>query len=88
MPGRFGLRRREFIQMSAFAAAVLAGTRVEAAPRIAAARIDALIARMTLAEKLGQLAQARGERNDTGPYVPAGSEDDVRAGRVGSFLSV
>ena len=88
MPGRSGLRRREFIRMGAFAAAVLAGARGEAAPRIAAARIDALIARMTLAEKLGQLVQARGERNDTGPYVPAGSEADVRAGRVGSFLSV
>ena len=88
VPGRSGLRRREFIRMGAFAAAVLAGARGEAAPRIAAARIDALIARMTLAEKLGQLVQARGERNDTGPYVPAGSEADVRAGRVGSFLSV
>ena len=58
------------------------------APRIAAADVDALLARMTLDEKLGQLAQARGERNDTGPFVPAGSEADVSAGRVGSFLSV
>lgn len=82
------LSRRYFLQASAVAAAVLAGTGAKAASRIAAAGIDALIARMTLAEKLGQLVQARGERNDTGPYVPAGSEADVRAARVGSFLSV
>ena len=83
-----GPGRRYFLQASAAAAAVLAGTGAKASPRIAAAGIDALIARMTLAEKLGQLVQARGERNDTGPYVPAGSEADVRASRVGSFLSV
>jgi beta-glucosidase len=50
-------------------------------------KVDALLSRMTLEEKLGQLVMARGERNSTGPYVPAGSREDVRAGRVGSFLS-
>ncbi len=83
-----GLNRREFLGAGALAAAVLASAGAKAAERITAVDIDALLARMTLAEKLGQLAQARGERNDTGPYVPAGSEADVRAGRIGSFLSV
>ncbi len=80
--------RRDFLQASAIAGAILSSAGARAAPRIAAADVDALLARMTLDEKLGQLAQARGERNDTGPFVPAGSEADVRAGRVGSFLSV
>ncbi|MBB6425321.1 glycoside hydrolase family 3 N-terminal domain-containing protein [Sphingopyxis sp. JAI128] len=70
------------------ASIVLASVGVKAAPRLAGVDIDALLARMTLDEKLGQLAQARGEKNDTGPFVPAGSEADVRAGRIGSFLSV
>lgn len=83
-----GLNRREFLGAGALAAVVLASAGARAAERIAAVDIDALLARMTLGEKLGQLAQARGQRNDTGPYVPAGSEADVRAGRIGSFLSV
>ena len=50
--------------------------------------VERLISRMTLEEKLGQLVQARGERNNTGPYAPPGSEADVRAGKIGSFLGV
>ncbi len=67
---------------------MLASVGAKAAPRLSSTDIEALLARMTLAKKLGQLAQARGERNDTGPHVPAGSEADARAGRIGSFLSV
>ena len=48
-------------------------------------RIDALLARMTLAEKLGQLQQLDGEAN--GNYRPE-HLDMVRAGRLGSTLNV
>ncbi len=50
--------------------------------------IDSLLARMTLDEKLGQLNQLPGQWGDTGPVVSKGTEEDVRAGRVGSFLGV
>jgi beta-glucosidase len=49
--------------------------------------VDSLLARMTLAEKLGQLTMAPGGFEMTGPTVPAGGEADVRAGRIGSTLS-
>lgn len=49
--------------------------------------IDSLLARMTLEEKFGQLAQYPSQWSDTGPSVPAGRKDDVRDGTVGSFLS-
>lgn len=50
--------------------------------------IDALLARMTLEEKLGQLAQWSGGVVLTGPEAAAGSEQEIRAGRVGSFLGL
>jgi beta-glucosidase len=50
--------------------------------------VEALLAKMTLEEKLGQLCQAQGELNDTGPYVPAGDDEQVRAGAIGSFLGI
>jgi beta-glucosidase len=50
--------------------------------------VESVLARLTLEEKLGQLAQYRGEGTPTGPQVPEGGEDDIRAGRVGSFLGV
>lgn len=50
--------------------------------------IDDLLARMTLGEKLGQLNQSPGRYSDTGPAMPKGGPEDVRAGRIGSFLSV
>jgi beta-glucosidase len=50
--------------------------------------IDSLLARMTLQEKLGQLAQYPGQWSDTGPQVPEGGEEQIRSGTVGSFLSV
>lgn len=50
--------------------------------------IDSLLARMTLQEKLGQLAQYPGQWSDTGPQVPEGGEAQIRNGTVGSFLSV
>lgn len=82
------LTRRQLLQGSAVAAsaAVLKGSPAVAAE--ADDRVERLLGRMTLEEKLGQLAMARGERNATGPFVPAGTESDVRAGRIGSFLTV
>jgi beta-glucosidase len=50
--------------------------------------LDSLLQRMTLEEKLGQLNQPGGPGNDTGPAARAGSEADIRAGRIGSFLGV
>ena len=50
--------------------------------------VDALLARMTLEEKLGQLAQWSGGTTPTGPKAATGKESDIRAGRVGSFLGV
>ena len=50
--------------------------------------VDALLARLTLEEKLGQLAQYRGQGTPTGPTVLEGAEAEIRSGRVGSFLGV
>lgn len=58
-------------------------TTARANPRL----VDSLLARMTLAEKLGQLTMAPGGSDQTGPTVPAGGEDDARSGRIGSTLS-
>ena len=48
--------------------------------------VDALLAKMTLAEKLGQLNQPPGVNNNTGPSAMAGNEDQVRRGEIGSWL--
>ncbi|MDP0499808.1 MAG: glycoside hydrolase family 3 N-terminal domain-containing protein [Verrucomicrobiota bacterium JB022] len=50
--------------------------------------IDDLLAQMTLEEKVGQLNQAPGAWNDTGPAVPEVGVDEIRKGAIGSFLSV
>ncbi len=48
---------------------------------------DSLLARMTLAEKLGQLTMAPAEWDQTGPRASGGGEQRVREGQIGSFLS-
>jgi beta-glucosidase len=50
--------------------------------------IDSVVASLTLEEKLGQLTQHRGRWAGEGPAVPEGGEAEIRAGAVGSFLSV
>src|SRR5207342_892354 len=60
--------------------------RIPRIPRLP--RVEALLARMTLEEKLGQLSQRAGGNQATGPQAAAGTEDDIRRGRVGSFLNV
>lgn len=58
------------------------------AARVEAEFVEALLAKMTLEEKLGQLNQPRGRWGETGPQVQEGGEDDIRAGRIGSYLGV
>ncbi|MDB4988633.1 MAG: beta-glucosidase [Myxococcaceae bacterium] len=48
--------------------------------------VESLLAQMTLEEKAGQLTQWGAQQTPTGPAVAAASEDDVKLGRVGSFL--
>lgn len=50
--------------------------------------VNALLPRMTVEEKLGQLTQVLGSMNDAGPSVPRDSEERIRAGLIGSFLSI
>ena len=50
--------------------------------------MDSLLALMTVEEKLGQLTQYSGQWSVTGPTVPQGGEEEVAAGRVGSFLNI
>jgi beta-glucosidase len=50
--------------------------------------VETLLARMTLEEKLGQLSQWSAGNAATGPAAAAGSEADIRTGKVGSFLGV
>ena len=49
---------------------------------------DSVLQLMTLDEKLGQLTQTPGRGAQTGPRVPEGGEQQIRAGRVGSFLGI
>lgn len=48
--------------------------------------VDALLAKMTVEEKLGQLNQPPGVGNNTGPAAMAGNEDQIRRGEIGSYL--
>lgn len=81
---------------SAFVALPIHGQPVESSRAVALAEevddreafVDSLLSIMTLEEKLGQLAQYPSEWSDTGPSVPAGRKEDVRDGKVGSFLSL
>ncbi len=63
------------------------------APRFSAdpaieANVTALLARMTLEEKVGQLAQFSSQQFATGPAAPADVLAEIKAGRVGSMLNV
>ena len=48
--------------------------------------VDALMAKMTLEEKLGQLNQPRGLGSDTGPAATAASDAQIASGAIGSIL--
>ncbi|WP_054684385.1 glycoside hydrolase family 3 N-terminal domain-containing protein, partial [Rhodothermus marinus] len=49
--------------------------------------IEALLARMTLEEKLGQLTLYNGGMAETGPVVREGEPDAIRRGRVGAVMN-
>ncbi|MEO6523122.1 MAG: glycoside hydrolase family 3 N-terminal domain-containing protein [Mucilaginibacter sp.] len=52
-------------------------------------KIDALMAKMTLEEKIGQLNQYTGDRAATGPLTTNSTKYlDIKAGKVGSMLNV
>lgn len=48
--------------------------------------VEALLAQMTLEEKAGQLTQWGAQQTATGAKVKAGDDEDIKRGRVGSFL--
>jgi beta-glucosidase len=48
--------------------------------------VDALMAKMTVEEKLGQLNQPAGVGNNTGPAAMTGNEDQIRKGEIGTYL--
>jgi beta-glucosidase len=52
-------------------------------------KINALMSKMTLEEKVGQLNQYTGDRLATGPVVANSTKgEDIKTGRVGSMLNV
>ena len=53
-----------------------------------ARRIEALIGRMTLTEKLGQLTMMAASHTVTGPVITGHSTDDIRSGRIGNLLNL
>jgi beta-glucosidase len=51
-------------------------------------RIDALIRRMTLAEKLGQLTMTASSYAVTGPVIAGDSTEAIKAGTIGNLLNM
>lgn len=49
--------------------------------------IDALIAKMTLEEKIGQLTLLTSDWESTGPTLRAGYKEDIAAGKVGAIFN-
>src|SRR6185437_2716593 len=53
-----------------------------------ALRIETLLERMTLPEKLGQLTMMAASHTVTGPVITGHSTDDIRSGRIGNLLNL
>jgi beta-glucosidase len=51
-------------------------------------RVDELIARMTLAEKLGQMTMTASSYAVTGPVIAGDSTDSIKAGTIGNLLNM
>jgi beta-glucosidase len=51
-------------------------------------RIETLIGRMTLTEKLGQLTMMAASHTVTGPVITGHSTGDIRSGRIGNLLNL
>ena len=49
---------------------------------------DSVLKLMTLEEKLGQLTQVPNDWQQTGPTAHAGSEKDIKAGRIGAYVGL
>ncbi|AHG89211.1 glycoside hydrolase family 3 domain protein [Gemmatirosa kalamazoonensis] len=76
-------------RIKTFLALACLTTTLGAQPTDRASRIaDSVLKLMTLDEKIGQLVQAPGQWNQTGPAAPAGGEQGIREGKIGSFLSL
>ena len=55
---------------------------------VSMSRIDKLIDRMTLAEKLGQLTMTSASYAVTGPVITGDSTDSIRDGTLGNLLNL
>lgn len=89
LPGQVAGRKRLLACCLATGLAMLlaaAETPAAASPAGEEAFVEALLAKMTLEEKLGQLNQPPGLGNDTGPKARAGGEEQIRKGQIGSLL--
>jgi beta-glucosidase len=84
------LRAARALLLVTLSAAFLSGTaHAQAKAGGVEQRVSALLRRMTLEEKIGQLTQYSGNWQATGPVSFKGShQDDIVAGRVGSMLNV
>src|SRR6476620_7086490 len=52
-------------------------------------RVNELVAKMTLAEKVGQLNQYSGDNTVTGPLtINPNKEEEIKAGKIGSMLNI
>jgi beta-glucosidase len=70
------------------AAQVRPGTDPAITSRRASRIADSVLALMTLEEKLGQITQSPTGGGQTGPAMDAGGEQQVREGKLGSFLGL
>ena len=93
LPGRVAGRKRLLacclatgLAMPLAAAETPAAAARASSPAGEEAFVEALLAKMTLEEKLGQLNQPPGLGNDTGPKAMAGGEEQIRKGQIGSLL--
>jgi len=76
------------LSMAACLAVTAVAVRAQEAPR-GSARVEALLARMTIEEKIGQLVQMPGGRQKAlNSRIDDAERARVRAGRVGSYLNV
>ncbi len=88
-PDRRALARVRGLWLAAAIATAIAGPALAAKttpPAGEKAFVEALLAKMTLEEKLGQLNQPPAIGNDTGAAARAGGEEEIRRGEIGSFL--
>lgn len=69
--------------------ALLLAQKTEVLNAVTEKKIDVLLAKMTLAEKVGQLNQYTGDGDATGPLSKSiGKLDEIKQGKVGAMLSV